>query len=158
MKDEALRSHVIKLLDSHDAHVDYDQAIDGIPPEFRGRTPKGAPHSPWQIVEHIRATQHDILDFCMNPAYAELKWPDDYWPPSAVPASAGAWNESVDTYRRDREAFKDLMRDPRTNLFGTIPHGSGQTYLREALLVADHTAYHVGQLVIVRRMLGIWPG
>ena len=155
MNDAALRTQLAKLLDWHEAHVTFDKAVDGIPPAARGRTPQGAPHSPWQIVEHIRLAQQDILDFSVNSAYEEKKWPDDYWPAAAPPNDA-AWEEAIAACRRDRDALKALVRDPRTDLFATIPHGSGQTYLREVLLVADHTAYHVGQLVIVRRLLGVW--
>ena len=155
---DTLREHVLKLLDGRDAHVDFGAATDGIPPDLRGSVPAGLPHSPWQILEHLRIAQHDILDFCVNPAYKEMKWPDDYWPVSAAPPTASAWDESLAAYRRNEEAMRQLVRDPTTDLFATIEHGTGQTYLREALLVADHAAYHVGQLVLVRRLLGIWPG
>jgi hypothetical protein len=154
--DAALRTHVTKLLEWQDAHVTFDAAVEGIPPELRGRVPDGAPYSLWQLVEHIRLAQHDILDFCVNPHYQEMKWPDDYWP-GAAPPSGEAWDESVAAYFRDRRALVALTGNPQTDLFARIPHGSGQTYLRELLLTADHTAYHTGQLVIVRRLLGIWP-
>jgi hypothetical protein len=153
--DAALRAHVTKLLEWQDAHVTFDAAVKGIPPELRGRVPDGAPYSLWQLVEHIRLAQHDILDFCVNPDYQEMKWPDDYWP-GAAPPSGEAWDESVAAYFRDRRALVALAENPQTDLFARIPHGSGQTYLRELLLTADHTAYHVGQVVIVRRLLGIW--
>ena len=155
MSDKALRTHLRKLLDWRDAHAGFDAAVDGIPPEFRGRQPEGLPYSPWQLLEHLRLAQHDILDFCRNPEYGEMKWPDDYWPASAEPPSAEAWDESIAGYRADRDALKQLAAE--ADLFAEIPHGSGQTYLRELLLVADHNAYHVGQLVAVRRLLGIWP-
>jgi uncharacterized damage-inducible protein DinB len=115
------------------------------------------PHSPWQLLEHLRLTQHDILDFCRNPAYSERAWPKDYWPSSAGPPTAAAWDESVAAFRREREELKQLAADPALDLFARIPHGTGQTYLRELLLVADHNAYHIGQLVLVRRSLGVWP-
>jgi hypothetical protein len=152
---EALRAHLVKLLDWHDAHADFEAAIAGIPPVARGRTPAGATHSPWQLVEHIRIAQHDILDFCVNPDYEQMSWPDDYWPSSPAPPSPHAWDDAVARIRRDRETLQQLVRDV-PDLFAGIPHGSGQTYLREVLLVADHTAYHVGQLVLVRRLLGVW--
>ena len=155
---EPLRRQLAALLDWRDAHTDFDGAIEGLPGELRGRVPAGLPYSPWQLVEHLRLTQHDILDFCRNPAYEELTWPDDYWPKEAAPPSARAWEESVEGYRRDREALRALAGDPAINLFDRIPHGSGQTYLRELVLVADHNAYHVGQLVAVRRLLGAWDG
>ena len=159
MTDEnlALREHLAKILSWHDAHADVDTALEGIPPGVRGTAPQGLPYSAWQLLEHLRITQHDILDFCVNPEYRELRWPDDYWPGAAPPDEA-AWNASVAAYRRDREALTRLVRDPTTNLFARVPHGEGQTYLRELLLVADHAAYHAGQLVLVRRLLGIWPG
>ena len=152
---DALRAHLVTLLDWRDAHLEFEAAIAGIPPVARGRTPSGASHSPWQLLEHIRLAQHDILDFCVNPTYKERSWPDDYWPSSPAPPSAEAWDETVARIRRDREALQQLVRDT-PDLLSPIPHGSGQTYLREVLLVADHTAYHVGQLVLVRRLLGVW--
>jgi hypothetical protein len=155
MSDEKLRPQLARILDWHDAHVDFDAAVKDVPPDLRGRVPPGAPHSLWQLVEHLRLAQWDILDFCVNPAYKEMKWPDDYWPAPA-PSSPSAWDVSLAEYRRDCEAFKALVRNPATDLHAPIPHGSGQTILREALLVADHNAYHVGQIVIVRRLLGIW--
>ena len=153
--DTALREQLARLLDWHEAHAGFDKAVDGMPPGLCGLTPPGLPHSPWQILEHIRIAQQDILDFCVNPAYQEKTWPDDYWP-SAAPPDASAWRESVAACRRDRAALQALVRDPRTDLFATIPHGTGQTFLREVLLVADHASYHVGQLVLVRRLLGAW--
>ena len=126
-------------------------------PSTAARYAPGLPYSPWQLIEHIRMAQHDILDFCVNTSYREKKWPDDYWPSYPAPPSDAAWDESVASYVRDRDALKRLARDPQIDLTAKIPHGNGQTYLREILLVADHTSYHVGQLVLVRRLLGIWP-
>lgn len=157
MSDEALRAHVGRLLDWHDAHVDFDAAIKGIGPDLRGRQPQGLPYSPWQLLEHMRIAQHDILEFCRNPAYVEMKWPDDYWPKAPAPPNVTAWDKSIAAFRRDREALDAFFSDRSLDLFAKIPHGTGQTYLREALLVADHNAYHLGQLVAVRRLLGIWP-
>ena len=156
-QDGPLREHLRKLLDWEDAHVDFDAAVAGIAPDRRGSAPAGIPFSPWQLLEHLRITQQDILDFCVNAAYRERAWPKEYWPDSPVPPNASAWDESVEQYRRDREGLKRLAADPSVDLFATIPHGNGQTYLREILLVADHNAYHVGQLILVRRALGIWP-
>lgn len=157
MADEkALRALLRKLLDWEDAHVGFETAVAGIPPKSRGAQPPGARHSPWQILEHLRLAQFDMLDFCVNPDYEERKWPDDYWPPSAAPPSKAAWDESVAQFLRDRRALQKLAADPKVDLTSRIPHGSGQTYLRELVLVADHTAYHVGQLVLVRQLLGIW--
>src|SRR5262249_30890943 len=114
-------------------------------------------YSAWQLLEHIRVTQHDILDFCRNPNYKEPHWPDDYWPKNPAPPSKQAWDESVAAYRRDCDALKALAVDTTVDLLGKVPVGHGQTYLRELLLVADHTAYHLGELVVLRRALGAWP-
>jgi uncharacterized damage-inducible protein DinB len=155
-RDLSLRAHLRKALDWEDAHVGFDAAVKGIPPAIRGVIPKGLQHSPWQLLEHIRRTQADILDFCRNPGYKELAWPADYWPPSAAPPTARAWQESIAAFRRDRSALEELADDASVDLLAHIPHGTGQTYLRELLLVADHTAYHVGQMVAVRQSLGAW--
>jgi hypothetical protein len=157
MSDVALRELLSKQLAWEDAHASFDAAVAKIPVELRGKQPPGVPYSPWQIVEHLRRTQHDILDFCRNADYQELEWPDDYWPPAPEPPEPGAWDESIAQYREDRRAFQDLAVDPQVDLYARIPHGSGQTYLREIVLAADHASYHVGQLVLVRRLLGIWP-
>jgi uncharacterized damage-inducible protein DinB len=124
---------------------------------MQGKRPAGLPYSPWQLLEHLRRAQYDILEFCRNTAYVELTWPDDYWPETVAPPSPTAWAESVAAFQRDREALQQLCGNPDFDLFATIPHGTGQTYLREILLVADHNAYHVGELVVVRRLLGAWP-
>jgi hypothetical protein len=154
-RDKALRAHLRKLLDWEDAHVNFDAAADGIAPALRGVAPTGLPYSLWQLVEHLRRAQRDILEFCRNPSYIELS-PDDYWPPSAAPPTEAAWDQSLAAFRSDREELKRLAADAAVDLFDRIPHGTGQTYLRELLLVADHNAYHVAQLVAVRRCLGIW--
>jgi hypothetical protein len=155
-EDEALRNLLSKILDWEDAHAGFDAAIAGLSQEHRGVRPKGLPHSAWELLEHIRICQRDILDFCRNPAYVELSM-KDYWPGSAAPPSSAAWDESVASLRRDREALKGLAGDPRVELFAVVPPGTTQTYLRELLLAADHNAYHIGQLVLVRRLLGSWP-
>jgi hypothetical protein len=155
--DATLRDHVAGLLDWAEAHATFDTAVAGLPEPLRGRAPDGLPYSPWQLVEHLRITQHDILDFCINPEYRELDWPNDYWPPSPTPPSAKAWDESVRRFRDDLAALQRLARDPSVDLAARIPHGTGQTYLRELLLAADHAAYHIGELIVVRRLLGAWP-
>lgn len=155
-RDALLREYVRKLLDWEDAHVSFDTAVEGIPPAMRGVVPEPLPHSLWQLVEHLRRAQHDILDFCRNPSYAQLTFPDDYWPSSAAPPDDDAWNGCLEAFRRDLGELKALAVDPAVDLFARIPHGSGQTYLRELLLVADHNAYHVGQIVAARYHLGIW--
>ena len=154
--DAAVREHLQKLLAWEDAHVAFDAAVKGIPAVLRGRRPARVPYSPWQLIEHLRIAQHDILDFCRNPKYRELKWPDDYWPASAAPPSAAAWTRSIRAFRAEREALGQLAMDPDVDLTAQIPHGSGQTYLREIILAADHAAYHLGELIVVRRLLGIW--
>jgi DinB superfamily len=155
-EDKAVRQMLSSVLAWEDAHASFETAVAGIPAALRGSTPTGAPHSPWQLLEHLRITQHDILDFCVNPQYEELSWPADYWPASATPPSSAAWDRSIRQFLKDRSALQKLAADPATVLRAKIPHGSGQTYLRELVLVADHTAYHVGQLVLLRELLGIW--
>jgi len=157
-KDQELRTQLKTILDWEDAHASVDHALDGIPPALRGKVPKGAAHSAWQLVEHLRITQHDILDFCVNPDYVEVATMEDYWPRTAAPPSDAAWKKSVSAIRRDRGELKRLAEDTKVDLFSRIPHGSGQTYLRELLLVADHNAYHAGQLVALRKQLGAWKG
>ena len=154
--DAALRQHVSRLLAWGDAHADFDRAVAGLAPELRGQRPAGLPYSPWELLEHLRITQHDILDFSRNPQYAELSWPGDYWPSTPAPPSPDAWERGIAAFTADREALQALADDPEIDLFAKIPHGQGQTYLRELLLAADHTSYHVGQLVLVRRLLGAW--
>ena len=155
-EDRSLRIHLRKLLDWEDAHAGFDAAVNSLPPAARGTVPKGLPHSPWQLLEHLRRCQKDILDFCVRPDYVEPKSMDEYWPATAAPPSEKAWDESVAAFGRDRAALRALAEDPAIDLFAKVPQGTGQTYLRELLLVADHDAYHVGQLVQVRRLLGDW--
>lgn len=155
-KDASLRKHLARVLDWRSAHADFDAVIQGIPPSKRGVRPDELPYSPWELLEHMRIAQRDILDFCRDPEYAAPDWPADYWPNSASPPVTDAWEESVERFREDRRAMQELVQDPATDLHAEIPHGNGQTYLREALLVADHNAYHLGQLVTVRRLLDIW--
>jgi uncharacterized damage-inducible protein DinB len=154
--DDVLSDHLARVLDWRDAHAGFDAAVEGLAPELRGRRPDGFPHSPWELLEHLRAAQRDILDFCVAEEYGEMLWPDDYWPSSPEPPSPDAWDRTVAAFREDREALKRLAADPAVDLLAPVPHGDGQTYLREILLVADHNAYHVGQLVAVRRLLGAW--
>lgn len=154
---DQFREHLARAVDWREAHAGFDAAVDGLPHELRGRRASGVPHSAWQLLEHLRLAQRDILDFCRDPAYAEKKWPDDYWPRDPEPPSESAWDESVAAFRRDREAMKQLAADPSIDLLAKIPHGSGQTYLREVILVIDHNAHHVGQLILLRRLLGAWP-
>jgi len=156
MNDKALRAQLVRLLDFKEAHVDFDRAVKGIPPRLRGKLPQGTEHTLWQLIEHLRIAQADILEFCRTSKYNEKKWPDDYWPKALGPHGAGAWSKSIAAYRRDRKALQRLAANPKIDLAAAIPHGTGQTYLREILLVADHNAYHIGQIVAFRRRLGIW--
>lgn len=152
------RAIIASLLDWEDAHAGFDKVVAGLPRKLQGQAAPGLPYSPWQLLEHIRLTQHDILEFCQSSAYHELDWPDDYWPRDASPPEASSWDQSVAAFRRDRQALKQLALDPTVDLLAKVPAGTGQTYLRELLLAADHTAYHLGELVVVRRALGAWPG
>lgn len=154
--DSALREHVENLLTLGHAHATFDQAVKGLPAELRGKVPKGAEHSPWQLLEHLRIAQWDILEFSRNGKHKSPKWLEGYWPKEKAPGDKKAWDKSVRAFNRDLKEIVDLVRDEKTDLFAKIPHGDGQTILREALLVADHNAYHVGQLVLVRRLLGAW--
>jgi len=156
--DTSTRDHVSRLLEWEEAHVGFDTAVAGVPAHMRGTRPPGLPHSIWELVEHIRMAQNDILDFCVNKNYEEKTWPDDYWPRSPAPPSEAAWEHSVAAVRTDLKALTALADDASVDLAARIPHGKSQkqTYLRELLLVADHTAYHVGQIVFVRQLLGIW--
>ena len=155
-KDRALRDHLLELLRCGSAHLDFDKAIADLPANLRGVRPEGSPHSVWELVEHLRFTQWDILDFSRNPDYATPSWPEDYWPKTPAPPDEAAWEESVSAFHQDLKAMQDLVADPKTDLYAKIPWGEGQTILREALLVADHNAYHLGQIVTVRQMLGDW--
>jgi hypothetical protein len=152
----ALREHLLYLLRGGGAHLDFEKAVAGLPPALRGVKPAGLPHSPWRLVEHLRIAQWDILEFCRNPRHVSPPFPDGYWPKGDAPPDAGAWDRSVKAFRSDLRAMQDLIAAPATDLFTPLAHGEGQTVLREALLVADHNAYHLGQLVVVRRLLGAW--
>ena len=154
---DAIRQQLVAALAWKDAHVDFDAAVDGIPPDKRGTRPHGLPYSAWQLIEHLRLAQHDILDFCINPDYEELAWPDDYWPASPEPPDSDAWETSIRRYREDLAAVQRLAADRSIDLAAKIPHGQGQTYGREVLLILDHAAYHIGELVLLRRLLGAWP-
>jgi hypothetical protein len=153
----SLREHLLYLLRAGGAHLDFEQAIAGLPPELRGGKVKNVPHTPWRQLEHLRIAQWDILEFCRNPKHVSPPFPEGYWPSGDAPPDAAAWDRSVAGFRSDLQAMQDLVADPATDLFAPLAHGQGQTILREALLVADHNAYHLGQLVVVRRLLGAWP-
>ncbi len=154
--DQSLRQHLLELLDGGHAHANFDNVVADFPAKLRGERPAGLPHSAWMLVDHMRITQWDILDFSRNPNYVTPKWPEDYWPANPAPPNAAAWDKNVKAFRDDLDAMKKLVSDPKTDLFAKIPWGDGQTILREALLVADHNSHHLGQLIDVRRLLGIW--
>jgi hypothetical protein len=151
------REIVASALDWEQAHASLDKAVDDLPAELRGRRPDGVPYSVWQLLEHIRLAQRDLLDFCRNPEYVhDLKWPDDYWPETPEPPSERAWDECLATIRRDRDELKRWTVEADVDLAQKIPWGSGQTYLRTVIVAADHAAYHVGQIVLIRKLLGAW--
>lgn len=157
MPDRALRDHLLELLRGGSAHATFDDAVAGLPVERRRTRPPGAAHSAWEIVEHLRIAQWDILEFSRNAAHQSPPWPEGYWPAGPEPPDERAWERSLTAFRADLAAMSALVVDPATDLLAPIPHGGGQTILREALLVADHNAYHLGELVVLRRLLGAWP-
>jgi hypothetical protein len=154
--DKLLRQHLEKLLLGGEAHATFDAAIKDLPVRLRGKRPAGAEHSPWQLLEHLRIAQSDILEFSRDAKHESPKWPEGYWPIKPAPPDKNAWEKSVRAFRRDLKAMCSLVSDEKTDLFAPIAHGDGQTILREALLLADHNAYHLGQLVLLRRLLGAW--
>src|SRR5262245_64780862 len=157
MNDRAFREHLDYLLGGGGgAHLDFDKAVAGLPPELRGVRAANSPHTAWRLLEHLRIAQWDILEFSRNPKYVAPEWPAGYWPAGDAPPDDKAWDRSVASFHVDLKAMRALVNDPKTDLFAKIPWGDGQTILREALLVADHNAYHLGQLVLLRRALGAW--
>jgi hypothetical protein len=154
--DASLRQHVVNLLTGGNAHADFEAVIKDFPVELRGKRPRGAEHSAWEILEHLRIAQWDILEFSRDPGHKSPDFPGGYWPAAQAPADEKAWEKSVRAFRRDLKAMCELVADESTDLCAKIPHGDGQTILREALLVADHNAYHLGEMVLLRRMLGAW--
>src|SRR3989454_3241766 len=154
----SLRDHVVELLGKGHAHVTFQDAIAAWPPDLRGAKPPGQPFTPWRLLEHIRISQWDIVEFTKSAKHISPKWPAGYWPERDAPADAAAWDKSVAQVEQNLRAMERLVRDPATDLFARIPHGSGQTALREALVLADHNSYHLGQLVLLRRLLGAWKG
>jgi hypothetical protein len=152
----ALRRELDRLLSGEGAHVNFDEAIANLPAGLRGMRPAEAPHSAWEIVEHIRIAQWDMLEFSRDAKHKSPQWPDGYWPETAEPPNAKAWDESLAAVKRDLGAMRKLVSDPKSDLFAPLAWGDGQTLLREALQMADHNAYHVGEIVLVRRLLGAW--
>jgi hypothetical protein len=158
--DQALREQIVYLLEGGGAHVKFADAIAGLPAELRGKKPGKFPHSAWMLLDHLRIAQRDILEFSRNPKHTSPSWPSGYWPKTAAPPNARAWNKCVHEFNQDLKAMQNLVSNPasnrKTDLFAKFPWGEGQTLLREALLLADHNAYHVAQLIDVRRLLGAW--
>lgn len=154
----ALRAHLLEFLRGGSAHVDPRTALAGIAERHYTAKPNGLPHTPWQLLEHLRFTLHDLLEFCTDPDYSAPTWPDDYWPNQEKPVDKRAWAESVEAFFADLRAFEAIVENPTTDLLAPIPWGQGQTILREVLLVIDHTSYHLGQLVLVRKQLDDWQG
>lgn len=154
--DKSLREHLVKMLTGSEAHADFDAAVKDLPHKLRGQRPEGAEHSPWELLEHLRIAQWDILEYAINSKHKSPEFPTGYWPKAASPASEAEWDHSVKAFKKDLKRLCDLISSESTDLFAKIPHGDGQTILRQALLTADHNAYHIGQLILVRRLLGAW--
>jgi DinB superfamily len=152
--DQALREHLLELLSGGHAHLDFEKATAGMPVKLRGAKPPGLPFTPWRLIEHMRIAQWDILQFAIDPHHVSPDFPDGYWPDGDAPPNPETWDQSIAAFRADLKGMMDLVADPKTDLFTPLAHGQGQTILREALLVADHNAYHLGQLMTVRRLLG----
>jgi hypothetical protein len=156
VSEKALREHLTNFLSGRGAHADWKAVFGGLPPKLQGIRPEGLPYSAWELLEHMRISQWDILEFSRDPKHGSPDWPAGYWPGSPEPPDAEAWQNSLKSFGRDLDAMKKLVANPGTNLFARIPHGTGQTILREALLVADHNAYHLGQVILLRRLLQAW--
>lgn len=156
--DQSLRQHVLSLLDGRNAHMTFDDAVANLPDEFINARAPNVPYTLWHLIEHLRIAQWDILEYVRNPLYESPAWPEGYWPPRDAMADRAAWEQTVAQFRRDLADMKAIVSDPATDLHAPIPHGyGGHTILREALLVADHNAYHIGELGILRQVLGAWP-
>ena len=154
--DHALRQHLLDLLKGGNAHVKFEEVVKDFPERLRGKKPEGQPHTAWRLLEHMRIAQWDIVEFSRNSRHVSPEWPEGYWPEGDAPPSAAAWDKSVKQFRADLKAMQELVQDAQTDLYARIPWGDGQTILREALLVADHNAYHLGELLMVRRLLRAW--
>lgn len=156
MSDQIVREHVLYLLKGGGAHLNFELAVDDLPIECRGAAAQGSSHTPWRLLEHMRLCQWDILEFTRDPNHISPTFPDGYWPEGDAPPDSDAWDKSIQQFQDDLQAMIELVAHPETDLYAPIPHGDGQTVLREALLVADHNAYHLGQFVLLRRCLGVW--
>jgi uncharacterized damage-inducible protein DinB len=151
-----MREQLLELLRGKSAHLDFVHAIAGLPPKLRGAKPPGQPHTLWRLVDHMRIAQRDILDFTKDGQHKSPKWPEGYWPNSDTPRDAKHWNDCVKDFKADLKEMMRIVKDKKTDLLAPIPGGQGQTVFREAMLLADHNSYHLGQIVIVRRLLGAW--
>ena len=157
--DKVLREQLVVLLQESQAHATFEAAVKNMPRNLQGKRPEGLPHSPWELLEHMRIAQWDILEFTRNPRHVSPNFPEGYWPKQPTPPDAASWSKSADSFRADLRSLAEMVADPSTDLFAKIPHADGQTIFREALVAADHNAYHMGQLILVRRLLGgtAWP-
>ena len=153
---QSLRKELDRLLAGKGAHADFDASVADFPPKLRGVRPHGSPHSAWEVLEHLRIAQWDMLEFSRNPKHVSPDWPSGYWPENSEPGSAAVWEKSVKSFHHDLAAMRKLVSDPKSDLFTPFAHGDGQTLLREAMQMADHNAYHVGELIFLRRQLGAW--
>ena len=159
VQEQQLKKHLSTLVSGKGAHADFDTAVKGISSDHYGAEVKGLPYTLWQIVEHMRLSQNDILDYMRNPDYKERSWPEGYWPKEGKPPKKDSWDQSVKSIKKDLREVKTIIENPKTDLFAQVPHGEkGHTILREVLLIADHNAYHVGQIIVIRRLLGDWKG
>jgi hypothetical protein len=157
-QDDILRSHLLSLLRGGNAHMPFDAAVADFPPEAYNNLPPQVPYTPWHLLEHLRRTQRDIFEFVVNPGYVSPEWPKGYWPGQDETADQARWEESLRGFRADLQSMIDIVEDPNTDLEGEIPHAPGYTILREALLIADHNAYHIGEFAILRQVMGTWRG
>lgn len=154
--EKILKEHLLSLLEGGNAHIKFNDAVKNFPATKINKIPTNLPYSAWQLLEHMRITQNDILDFIENPEYEYISWPDDYWPSKSKKATKSDWEKTVSGFNKDSDKLKSIVRGSKTDFYSKIPHGKGQTILREILLVADHNAYHLGEFLVVRRALGLW--
>jgi hypothetical protein len=154
--DTELRNHLFTLLKGGNAHMTLFDAVESFPEKYMNTLFPNGSYTPWDLLEHMRHTQWDILDFMTNPNYKEMHWPDDYWPPAGKKATAADWQKTITQFRKDSEELQKMVKDKKVDLFAKIPHGDGQTVLREILLVTDHNAYHIGEFAIMRQVMKTW--
>ncbi len=155
--DEILRKHLLDLLGGGNAHMPFSEAVADFPPGSMNAFPPNVPYTPWHLLEHLRLTQWDILDFIVNPNYVWRKWPDEYWPAREARATQAQWNETIAKFKADVKRLEEIVANPATNLTEDMPHAKGYTILREIIVVCDHNAYHIGEFAILRQVMGTWP-